>query len=118
MHSCISEVVTLEFRVRLGVLSRLVRVDGRCTGVVVVVLVTADLVASGSGGAMWLSSCWGIMSGTQRSVGLWAHRASSSIARRCVAGGFLLCGRGATSPPEAAALSFPFLGWGTFRVWS
>ena len=78
MDSCTSDVVVLEFRVRRGVVSRLVRVGGRSlrvvTVVVVVVLFMAGFVTSCIRRGLWLLSCSGVRSELHRSVGLVARR--------------------------------------------
>ena len=77
MDSCTSDVVVLEFRVRRGVVSRLVRVGGRSlrvVTVVVVVLFMAGFVTSCIRRGLWLLSCSGVRSELHRSVGLAARR--------------------------------------------
>ena len=120
MDSCTSDVVVLEFRLRRGVVSRLVRVGGRSlrvvTVVVVAVLFMAGFVTSCIRRGLWLLSCSGVRSELHRSVGLAARREALSSVRRGVVGGIAEFRRGATSPPEAAAFSFPYAGLGTFHV--
>ena len=76
MDSCTSDVVVLEFRVRRGVVSRLVRVGGRSlrvvTVVVVVVLFMAGFGTSCIRRGVWLL-CSGVRLALQRSVGLAAR---------------------------------------------
>mgnify|MGYP006918588737 CR=1 FL=1 len=74
MDSCTSDVVVLEFRVRRGVVLRLVRVGGRSLRVViVVVLFMAGFSTSCIRRGVWLLSCSGVRLALERSVGLAAR---------------------------------------------